>query len=46
MAETPKIIKKQVSGPAFFMPLSLDKPLLVPLLSASFITIFGILCRC
>jgi hypothetical protein len=42
MAKTPKIIKKQVSGPAFFMSIYLHKPLLVPLLSASFITIFTV----
>jgi hypothetical protein len=40
MAKTPKIIKKQAQGPAFFMPVFLHKPLLVPFLSASFITIF------
>jgi len=40
MAQTPQIIKKQAPEPAFFMPISLDKPLLLPLLSASFITFF------
>ncbi len=41
MAEMPKIFKKQVFGPAFFMPIFLHKALLVPFLSASFITIFS-----
>jgi hypothetical protein len=42
MAKTPKIFKKQAFEPAFFMPVSLHKPLLVPFLSASFITIFSL----
>jgi hypothetical protein len=40
MAKTPKIIKKQVLGPAFFMSNFLHKALLVRFVSASFITIF------
>ena len=40
MASTPKVIKKQANQPAFFMFIYLHKTLLVPLLSASFITIF------
>jgi hypothetical protein len=42
MAKTPKIFKKQAFEPAFFMSVSLHKPLLVPFLSASFITIFSL----
>jgi hypothetical protein len=42
MGKTPKIIKKQAHGPAFFTPVFLHKPLLVPFLSASFITIFAL----
>jgi hypothetical protein len=40
MAKPPNIFKKQAHVPAFFTPASLHKPLLVPLLSASSITIF------
>jgi hypothetical protein len=46
MAETPKIIQKQAFEPAFFMSFYLHKPLLVPFLSASFITIFSLQHAC
>jgi hypothetical protein len=36
----PKSSEKQAYQPAFFMSFYLDKPLLLPFLSASFITIF------
>jgi hypothetical protein len=46
MARMPKSSKKQASQPAFFMSFYLDKPLLVPFLSASFITIFSLKLIC
>jgi len=42
MAQTPNSSQKQALAPAFFMPFLLHKPLLVPCLSASFITIFSL----
>ena len=43
MAQLPKVIQKQAHEPAFFISFYLHKPLLVPFLSASFITIFSLI---